>query len=49
MRPSSVAPLADSDNMKDIIKLTALSVKKKLNKLDRLYCFEIFGYDFMLD
>jgi len=35
--------------MKEIIKLTMLSVRKKLNKLERLYCFEIFGYDFMLD
>lgn len=35
--------------MKDIIKTTAQSVKKKINKLDRLFCFEIFGYDFMLD
>lgn len=29
--------------------MTALSVKKKINRLDRLFCFEIFGYDFMLD
>jgi len=35
--------------IKEIIKLTALSVRKKINKQDRSYCFEIFGYDFMLD
>jgi D-alanine-D-alanine ligase-like ATP-grasp enzyme len=42
-------PYTYLENMKDIIRMTALSVKKKINKLDRLYCFEIFGYDFMLD
>ncbi len=26
-----------------------LSVKKKINKNNRAQCFEIFGYDFMLD
>ncbi len=35
--------------MKWIIKITALSVKKKINKNDRFNCMEIFGYDFMLD
>ena len=25
------------------------SVKKKLNPEDRKYCFEIFGYDYILD
>ena len=25
------------------------SVKNKLNKNDSKYCFEIFGYDFMID
>lgn len=35
--------------MKKIIKITALSVRKKLNKLQRQFCFEIFGYDFMID
>ena len=25
------------------------SVRNKLNKQDRRYCFEIFGYDFILD
>lgn len=35
--------------IKDIVKLTALSVRKKINKQERTYCFQIFGYDFMLD
>ena len=26
-----------------------LSVRKKINSEDRKYCFEIFGYDFILD
>lgn len=26
-----------------------LAVRKKLNSNDRSYCFEIFGYDFMVD
>lgn len=26
-----------------------LSVRKRLNKQERSYCFEVFGYDFMLD
>ena len=26
-----------------------LSVKQKLNRNNRKYCFEIFGYDFMID
>lgn len=35
--------------IKLIVRLTALSVRKKLNKNERANCFEIFGYDFMLD
>lgn len=35
--------------MKDIIWLTFSAVKKKLNKRDRKHCFEIFGFDFLLD
>lgn len=31
------------------MKLSMLSVKKKINKNNRKYCFEIFGYDFMID
>ena len=26
-----------------------MSVRKKINKRDRHYCFELFGYDFMVD
>lgn len=29
--------------------MTALSVKRKINKSQRQWCFEIFGYDFMID
>ena len=35
--------------MKKVVKLTALSVKKKINKVNRQWCFEIYGYDFMID
>lgn len=33
----------------NIIKITALAVKSKINFLNRKYCFEIFGYDFLID
>ncbi len=29
--------------------MSLCSVKKKMNPFDRKYCFEIFGYDFILD
>ena len=35
--------------LKEIISLTMRSVKEKINKNNREYQFEIFGYDFMLD
>ena len=35
--------------MKDLIWLSLISVKKKINAEDRKYCMEIFGYDFILD
>lgn len=35
--------------IQEIVKITALSVRKKINRQDRSYCFEVFGYDFMLD
>jgi hypothetical protein len=35
--------------MKKIVKMTVLSVRKKINKTHRQFCFEIFGYDFMID
>jgi len=37
------------NKIKEIIKLSMLSVKDKINKNNRNYQFEIFGYDFMLD
>lgn len=40
---------ANAENMKQIIVMTGQSVKKKINRLDRMNSFEIFGYDFMLD
>ena len=33
----------------EIIKHTMLSVKNKINLNNRNYCFEIFGYDFIMD
>ena len=35
--------------IKEIIKFTFESVKNKINPMERKYCFEIFGFDFMLD
>ncbi|KAL4443142.1 hypothetical protein ABPG74_002209 [Tetrahymena malaccensis] len=35
--------------IKDIIWLTFCSVKKKINQNDRKFCFEIFGFDFLID
>ena len=37
------------DNIKEIISVSMRSVKDKINKNNRSYQFEIFGYDFMLD
>jgi len=35
--------------IKEIIKMTMESVKTKLNANGRKFCFEVFGYDFILD
>lgn len=35
--------------MKELIVLSLMSVKKKIDPDNRKYCFEIFGYDFILD
>lgn len=33
----------------DAVKLSLLAVKSKLNRNDNKYCFELLGYDFMID
>jgi hypothetical protein len=35
--------------MKELIVKSTFSVRKKLDPLKRKYCFELFGYDFMID
>lgn len=35
--------------MQELVKISMLSVRKKLNSNDRNFCFEIYGYDFMVD
>lgn len=40
--------LAEKDIL-PIIELSIVSARLKLNKQNRRYCFEIFGYDFMVD
>lgn len=35
--------------MKEQIVFSLDSAKEKLNQLERKYCFEIFGYDFVID
>ena len=37
------------ESMKKIVKIASLSVKKKINRGGRKFCFEVFGYDFMID
>jgi len=37
------------NRMKELIKISMESVKTKLNSSDRKHCFEIFGYDFIMD
>ena len=32
-----------------IVRITALSVRRKINREFRKNCFEVFGFDFMLD
>lgn len=36
-------------SMKDQVKMTAESVKRKINRHNRKHCFELLGYDFMID
>ena len=35
--------------MKDLIIISMNSVKDKLKKINNVLCFEIFGYDFIID
>lgn len=35
--------------IKDIVIDTFLSVRRKMNPNNRKYCFELFGFDFLLD
>jgi hypothetical protein len=35
--------------MKDIVIDTINSVKSELNKKQRKFCFELLGYDFLID
>lgn len=35
--------------MKERVWMTFSSIKNKINFEDRKYCFEIFGFDFILD
>ena len=37
------------ERMVPIMELTLTSVRQKMNKNNRKFCFEIFGYDFMID
>ena len=35
--------------MKPIIETSLMAARLKLNKNNRRFCFELFGYDFMID
>ena len=35
--------------MKELVQLSMLSARKKLNPEDRHNCFELFGFDFIID
>lgn len=37
------------EGITESIKLSLVAVRQKLNKNSRKHCFEIFGYDFMID
>lgn len=50
---SSSNPKADIEKIlhkiRELIKIAFLAVKHKINMNDRKNCFEIFGFDFMID
>lgn len=35
--------------MKELVWMAFASVKRKINFADRKYCFEVFGFDFIVD
>jgi hypothetical protein len=35
--------------MREVIKTSVLAVRRRVNRMERDNCFEIFGYDFMVD
>ena len=35
--------------IKEHMKISMLAVAKKINRNNRKHCFEIYGYDFMID
>eukprot|EP00826_Nyctotherus_ovalis_P039889 TRINITY_DN3870_c0_g1_i1.p1 TRINITY_DN3870_c0_g1~~TRINITY_DN3870_c0_g1_i1.p1 ORF type:complete len:133 (-),score=36.63 TRINITY_DN3870_c0_g1_i1:235-633(-) len=37
------------EQMKSVAVATMQAVRRKLNSGDRLFCFEIFGFDFIID
>lgn len=51
IRPNDSIDLKEDilKRIKNIIAMSFYSVKTKINSLDRKYCFELFGYDFILD
>ncbi len=38
-----------NDRIRDLIKISMESVKNRLNASERKQCFEVFGYDFIVD
>ena len=35
--------------MKELIEMSMMAIRRKLNSCNRSYCMEIFGYDFIID
>jgi len=38
-----------NEEMLPIIEMTLMAARLKMNKNNRRFCFELFGYDFMID